>query len=232
MAFAAALISQLGVILLPLLIVLAVVIVIVSLLVALISSIAGAVKDASSAQVIAGLYRQLLSDNTISYTQDVKDAAVNEQIEDYVNYLLAIMEVESHGIGTDVMQSSESAGLPPNSFKTPQESIAQGAKYFASCVMKASEKECDINTAIQAYNFGTGFIDYVAENGKVYTLDLAIAFAEEKSGGKQVAYKIRLPLITMVAGVMHTATCFMRSLSISTYTIMIMQLYRRLLMKQ
>ena len=194
MAFAAALISQLGVILLPLLIVLAVVIVIVSLLVALISSIAGAVKDASSAQVIAGLYRQLLSDNTISYTQDVKDAAVTEQIEDYVNYLLAIMEVESHGIGTDVMQSSESAGLPPNSFKTPQESIAQGAKYFASCVMKASEKECDINTAIQAYNFGTGFIDYVAENGKVYTLDLAIAFAEEKSGGKQVAYKNQIAI--------------------------------------
>lgn len=194
MAFAAALISQLGVILLPLLIVLAVVIVIVSLLVALISSIAGAVKDASSAQVIAGLYRQLLSDNTISYTQDVKDAAVNEQIEDYVNYLLAIIEVESHGIGTDVMQSSESAGLPPNSFKTPQESIAQGAKYFASCVMKASEKECDINTAIQAYNYGTGFIDYVAENGKAYTLDLAIAFAEEKSGGKQVAYKNQIAI--------------------------------------
>lgn len=194
MAFAAALISQLGVILLPLLIVLAVVIVIASLLVALISSIVGAVKDASSAQVIAGLYRQLLSDNTISYTQDVKDAAVNEQIEDYVNYLLAIMEVESHGIGTDVMQSSESAGLPPNSFKTPQESIAQGAKYFASCVMKASEKECDINTAIQAYNYGTGFIDYVAENGKAYTLDLAIAFAEEKSGGKQVAYKNQIAI--------------------------------------
>ena len=194
MAFAAALISQLEVILLPLLIVLAVVIVIVSLLVALISSIAGAVKDASSAQVIAGLYRQLLSDNTISYTQDVKDAAVNEQVEDYVNYLLAIMEVESHGIGTDVMQSSESAGLPPNSFKTPQESIAQGAKYFASCVMKASEKECDINTAIQAYNYGTGFIDYVAENGKAYTLDLAIAFAEEKSGGNQVAYKNQIAI--------------------------------------
>ena len=194
MAFAAALISQLGVVFIPLLIVLAVVIVIVSLLVALISSIAGAVKDASSAQVIAGLYRQLLSDNTISYSDDVKDAAANEKIEDYVNYLLAIMEVESHGIGTDVMQSSESAGLPPNSFKTPQESIAQGAKYFASCVMKADEKECDINTAIQAYNYGMGFIDYVAENGKVYTLDLAIAFAEEKSGGRQVDYKNQIAI--------------------------------------
>lgn len=194
MAFAAALISQLGIVFIPLLIVLAVVIVIVSLLVALISSIAGAVRDASSAQVIAGLYRQLLSDNTISYSDEVKDAATNEKIEDYVNYLMAIMEVESHGIGTDVMQSSESAGLPPNSFKTPQESIAQGSKYFASCVTKASEKECDINTAIQAYNYGTGFIDYVAENGKVYTLDLAIAFAEEKSGGRQVDYKNQIAI--------------------------------------
>ena len=92
------------------------------------------------------------------------------------------------------MQSSESAGLPPNSFKTPQESIAQGSKYFASCVTKASEKECDINTAIQAYNYGTGFIDYVAENGKVYTLDLAIAFAEEKSGGRQVDYKNQIAI--------------------------------------
>ena len=73
------------------------------------------------------MYKQLLSDNTISYTDDVKDLTLtNEKIEDYVNYLLAIMEVESHGSGTDVMQSSESAGLPPNSFKTPQESITQG----------------------------------------------------------------------------------------------------------
>ena len=194
MAFAAALISQLGVILLPLLIVLAVVIVIVSLLVALISSIAGAVSDASTATAIGGLYKQLLSDNTISYTDDVKDAAANEKIEDYVNYLLAIMEVESHGSGTDVMQSSESAGLPPNSFKTPQESITQGAKYFASCVTKASEKNCDINTAIQAYNYGTGFIDFVAENGKVYTLDLAIAFAKDKSDGKKVDYKNQIAI--------------------------------------
>ena len=60
--------------------------------------------------------------------------------------------------------------------------------------MKADEKECDINTAIQAYNYGMGFIDYVAENGKVYTLDLAIAFAEEKSGGRQVDYKNQIAI--------------------------------------
>lgn len=34
----------------------------------------------------------------------------------------------------------------------------------------------------------------VFANGKVYTLDLAIAFAEEKSGGKQVAYKNQIAI--------------------------------------
>lgn len=194
MALAAALISQIVVLILPLIVVITIVVVIVTLLISLISSIAGAIIDSSSAQLIGGLYRQLLSSNTISYAQDVEDAAVTENIENYVNYLLAIMEVESHGNGTDVMQSSESAGLPPNSFKTPQESIIQGAKYFSSCVSKAQEKGCDINTAVQAYNFGTGFIDYVAENGKVYTLDLAIAFAKEKSGDKQVEYKNQIAI--------------------------------------
>lgn len=193
MTFVAALISQIGIILLPVLIIIAIVIVLVSILITLITSIAGTIADTGE-KTVSGIYKQLLSSNTIGYTQEIEDAAKGENLDDYVNYLLAIMEVETHGTGTDVMQSSESAGLPPNSFKTPQESIVQGAKYFASCVMKASEKGCDINTAIQAYNYGTGFIDYVAENGKVYTLDLAIAFAEEKSGGKQVDYKNQIAI--------------------------------------
>ncbi len=46
-------------------------------------------------------------------------------IEDYVSYILAIMQVESGGTAEDVMQSSESLGLPPNSLST-EESIKQG----------------------------------------------------------------------------------------------------------
>ena len=49
-------------------------------------------------------------------------------VEEYVNILLAIIQVESGGTAEDVMQSSESLGLPPNSLST-EESIKQGVKY-------------------------------------------------------------------------------------------------------
>ena len=39
-------------------------------------------------------------------------------ISEYVNVLLAIIQVESGGTAEDVMQSSESLGLPPNSLDT------------------------------------------------------------------------------------------------------------------
>ena len=55
----------------------------------------------------------------------------NTGFSDYVNYLLAIMQVESGGTGTtDVMQASESLGLPLNSLSV-EDSIKQGCKYFS-----------------------------------------------------------------------------------------------------
>ena len=45
-------------------------------------------------------------------------------VEEYVNILLAIIQVESGGTAEDVMQSSESLGLPPNSLST-EESISK-----------------------------------------------------------------------------------------------------------
>lgn len=82
-----------------------------------------------------------------------------------MNYLLAIMQVESGGTAADVMQSSESMGLPPNSLST-EESIKQGCKYFSELLKSAESKGCDIDTVVQAYNYGGGFIDYVAGHGK------------------------------------------------------------------
>lgn len=105
-----------------------------------------------------------------------------------MNYLLAIMQVESGGTVADVMQSSESLGLPPNSLST-EESIKQGCKYFSELLKSAEAKGCDINTVVQAYNYGGGFIDYVASHGKKYTFDLAVSFARDKSGGVKVTYK-------------------------------------------
>lgn len=50
-------------------------------------------------------------------------------------------------------------------------------------------KGCDIDTVVQAYNYGGGFIDYVAKHGKKYTFELAVSFAKDKSGGVKVTYK-------------------------------------------
>ena len=46
----------------------------------------------------------------------------------------------------------------------------------------------DLNVAIQSYNYGGGYVGYVAGKGKKYTFNLAESFAREKSGGKKVTY--------------------------------------------
>lgn len=129
-----------------------------------------------------------LSAEVLQHQPTVEKYAKEYGISDYVNYLLAIMQVESGGTAVDVMQSSESLGLPPNSLST-EESIKQGCRYFASLLSSCKEKGCDINTVVQAYNYGGGFIDYVACHGKRYTFELAVSFAKEKSGGVKITYK-------------------------------------------
>ena len=59
----------------------------------------------------------------------VEKYAWQNGISDYVYVLLAIIQVESEGKLEDVMQSSESAGLPVNTLGT-EDSIKQGCKYF------------------------------------------------------------------------------------------------------
>ena len=129
-----------------------------------------------------------LSEEVLKHQPTVEKYAKEYGISDYVNYLLAIMQVESSGTATDVMQSSESMGLPPNSLST-EESIKQGCKYFSELLKSAEAKGCDIDTVEQAYNYGGGFIDYVAKHGKKYTYELAVSFAKDKSGGVKVTYK-------------------------------------------
>ena len=129
-----------------------------------------------------------LSEEVLKHQPTVEKYAKEYGISDYVNYLLAIMQVESGGTATDVMQSSESMGLPPNSLST-EESIKQGCKYFSELLKSAEAKGCDIDTVVQAYNYGGGFIDYVANHGKKNTFYLAVSFAKDKSGGVKVTYK-------------------------------------------
>lgn len=108
-------------------------------------------------------------------------------IEEHINIILAIIQVESGGTAVDVMQSSESLGLPPNSLNT-EESIKQGCKYFSELLATAESLGCDHDSVIQSYNYGGGFLNYVASHGKKYSYELAESFSKDKSGGKMVDY--------------------------------------------
>ncbi|HHN8464573.1 TPA: lysozyme family protein, partial [Clostridioides difficile] len=128
-----------------------------------------------------------VSQEVLAHKPMLEKYAKEYGIEEYLNVLLAIIQVESGGTLEDVMQSSESLGLPPNSLST-EESIKQGCNYFSELLTAAETKGCDLNSVIQSYNYGGGFLDYVAGHGKKYTFELAESFARDKSGGKKVTY--------------------------------------------
>lgn len=128
-----------------------------------------------------------VSQEVLQYQSLVEKYCKEFGIPDHVKTILAIMQVESGGKGSDVMQSSESLGLPPNSLDT-ESSIKQGCKYFSELIKGIEQHGCDLNTAIQSYNFGGGFINYVASHGKKYSYELAEIFSKEKAGGNRVTY--------------------------------------------
>lgn len=129
-----------------------------------------------------------VSADVLKYRPMVEKYAKEYGLSEYVSTLLAIMEVESGGKLIDVMQSSESMGLPPNTLDSVEASIKQGVKYFADLIQSAESKGEDGNTVIQAYNYGGGFIDYVAQRGRQYSFDLAQSFAKKHSGGSKTTY--------------------------------------------
>ncbi|MBG8169312.1 lysozyme family protein, partial [Enterococcus faecium] len=128
-----------------------------------------------------------VSEEVLKHRAMVEKYAKESDITEYVPILLAIIQVESGGTMEDVMQSSESAGLPPNSLST-EASIKQGCLYFASLVKRSKELGCDQDSIIQAYNFGGGYLDYVAKNGKKHSFALAESFSKEKSCGQKIDY--------------------------------------------
>lgn len=138
---------------------------------------------------------QTVSPEVKGYSYAVAKAASEHGIESYVRYLLAIMQVESRGIGVDVMQSLGNSGIPENK-KTPELSIEYGVAYFADLLKRAESLDCDIDTVLQAYNYGTSYLTYVADRGGVHTYDLATSFAAQKSGGKKVIYNNPIALKT------------------------------------
>ncbi|GAF66447.1 putative peptidase [Bacillus sp. TS-2] len=129
-----------------------------------------------------------LSQSVLAWEPVVRDYANEYGIPEYVDVLLAIMMVESRGEGLDVMQSSESLGLPPNTITDPIFSIETGVSHFAKVIEDARSKELDFWTPVQSYNFGQGFNNFVSGRGKEYSFDLASEFSKKLGRGREVKY--------------------------------------------
>ncbi|MGE6617600.1 lysozyme family protein [Bacillus mycoides] len=109
----------------------------------------------------------------------VEKEAAAQGMQDFVNLLLAIIQIESGGTGTrDIMQSSESAGYGrPNVFQTEEESVRQGVKHLKECLLalKAFNMgfENNIKALAQAYNYGNYFATWLGKRGGEYSLEVA-----------------------------------------------------------
>ena len=135
-----------------------------------------------------------LSESVERYRNLVSSMAEEFGMEDYVDLILCVMELESHGNGLDPMQASEgpfNKRYPkiPNGIQDPKYSIECGIQEIKSVLKKAGvanpEDHERIQVALAGYNFGSGYIDWVAQRGNKWTLENAMEFSEimaEKMG--------------------------------------------------
>lgn len=114
-------------------------------------------------------------------------AAMNEvgMPLEHIDVVLAVCMQESKGKVPDVMQCSESLGLPPNTLGLDA-SIKQGVKYLWE-QMKAVgvdlvKQEDYLKTAVQSYNYGGGFTVFAKRNGMKFSPQLAEQFSASKGG--------------------------------------------------
>lgn len=115
----------------------------------------------------------------LAYKPLVQEVLLKNQIALDENMVLAIIYTETKGLKADVMQSSESRTGVSHSITDARESIHQGSTVLAAAFKEAREKGTDDWTAIQAYNFGHSYIDYIAAHGGTHQLDLARDYSRD-----------------------------------------------------
>lgn len=120
-----------------------------------------------------------VSPEVIRWEPTVKEYVLKYGLEEkWVPVLLSIMQQESGGVLADVMQSSESAGFPPNTFSNPVVSIDYGVQHWKGVLEVAQQNSVtDLGAIIQAYNFGKAWLSFIKDNGGVYTADSAKAYS-------------------------------------------------------
>ena len=115
-------------------------------------------------QLIKNQFKQenpLVSTQVLNYEDLMLKYARENDIEEYLELLQAMMMQESGGQGNDPMQSSECEfntqfEKKPNAINNPEYSIQVGIQYFAKCLKHANvtsiKDEKGIFLALQSYN--------------------------------------------------------------------------------
>ncbi|KHD46654.1 lysozyme family protein [Streptococcus hongkongensis] len=115
--------------------------------------------------------------NVLQYKDLVKKTLAENNTNANVNLVLAMIYTETKGGEADVMQASESSTGTTNSITDSQTSISHGVKLLSHNLDLAKKAQVDSWTAVQAYNFGTSYIDYVAQHGGENTISLAKGYS-------------------------------------------------------
>lgn len=127
-----------------------------------------------------------VSDEVLQYQASMEKACKAAGISQFSTVMLAMMQQESSGLGTDVLQCSECPfnteyDNSPNAITDPEYSIQVGAEYFAYCLKEAGCKRIKnterLKIALQDYNFGNSYAAWVLENYGSYTVENATEFS-------------------------------------------------------
>ena len=121
-----------------------------------------------------------LSEEVLSFEDDIADELDAQGVDDnYLPIMLAILQQESGGnedaTNGDIFQSSESKCGRIGCINDTDESIEQAVTHIKGLI----EQTDDVETVIQAYNFGEGYIDYVeGKSTKKHSQDNAVEFSQ------------------------------------------------------
>ena len=134
-----------------------------------------------------GKGRAMVSEQVLQYKDMIETYADKYDIGKYSEIIEAMMQQESGGEGTDVMQCSEcvyNTEYPqtPGAIDDPEYSVETGIHYFATCLEMAGcrgpSDESRLKLALQGYNYGWNYITWAQERDGGYTEENAYEFSE------------------------------------------------------
>lgn len=126
-----------------------------------------------------------LSEEVIAYTPVIEEYATQYGITEFIPLIQAIMMQESQGIGLDPMNSSSFIYNEhyPSNISEPEYSIDVGIHYLSDCLIQANVSSVNdtknLYLAIQAYNFGTDYIQWAKDNFDGYSKSNAQLYSEQ-----------------------------------------------------